>query len=82
MAGLAPATTQYLASLVNEFILPDPTTNDQLALGFNIPHPDSPRLRTLLDDQNQQPLDNIDPNRSTFHGDDKPRPPSPRPNVM
>ena len=36
VAGLAPATTQYLASLVNQLLLPTPAaaTTDQLNLGF------------------------------------------------
>ena len=33
--GLAPATSQYLASLANHFILPEPTTTEQLDLAFD-----------------------------------------------
>ena len=33
-AGLAPGATQYLASLANRFLLPEPSSDDQLALGF------------------------------------------------
>jgi NAD(P)-dependent dehydrogenase (short-subunit alcohol dehydrogenase family) len=33
-AGLAPGTTQYLASIANRFFLPEPSSADQLALGF------------------------------------------------
>jgi NAD(P)-dependent dehydrogenase (short-subunit alcohol dehydrogenase family) len=35
-AGFAPGTTQYLASLANRFLLPEPSFSDQLALGFTI----------------------------------------------
>jgi NAD(P)-dependent dehydrogenase (short-subunit alcohol dehydrogenase family) len=35
-AGLAPATTQYLASLVNHLLLPAPSGSDQLNLGFTL----------------------------------------------
>ena len=33
-AGLAPETTQYLASLANRFLLPAPSTDEQLSLTF------------------------------------------------
>jgi NAD(P)-dependent dehydrogenase (short-subunit alcohol dehydrogenase family) len=36
VAGLAPATTQYLASLANELILPAPSSGDQVSLGFTL----------------------------------------------
>ena len=36
MAGLAPETTQYLASLANHLLLPTPSTSDQLTLGFTL----------------------------------------------
>jgi NAD(P)-dependent dehydrogenase (short-subunit alcohol dehydrogenase family) len=36
-AGLAPETTQYLTSLANHLLLPEPSTNtDQLTLGFTL----------------------------------------------
>jgi NAD(P)-dependent dehydrogenase (short-subunit alcohol dehydrogenase family) len=35
-AGLAPETTQYLASLANHLLLPAPSPNDQLNLGFTL----------------------------------------------
>jgi NAD(P)-dependent dehydrogenase (short-subunit alcohol dehydrogenase family) len=35
-AGLAPATTQYLASLTNQLLLPNPAGANQLALGFTL----------------------------------------------
>jgi NAD(P)-dependent dehydrogenase (short-subunit alcohol dehydrogenase family) len=55
MTGLAPATTQYFASLANEYILPAPSTSDQPLPGFEIPHPTSSRLRKLEREHNQQP---------------------------
>lgn len=36
MAGLAPATTQYLASLANQLLLPAPGQSDPLNLGFTL----------------------------------------------
>jgi NAD(P)-dependent dehydrogenase (short-subunit alcohol dehydrogenase family) len=36
IAGLAPETTQYLASLANHLLLPDPSPSDQLNLGFTL----------------------------------------------
>jgi hypothetical protein len=36
VAGLAPETTQYLASLANRLLLPAPSPNDQLNLGFTL----------------------------------------------
>jgi short-subunit dehydrogenase len=35
-AGLAPETTQYLASLANHLLLPAPSPDDQLNLGFTL----------------------------------------------
>jgi hypothetical protein len=35
-AGIAPATTQYLASLANHLLLPEPSTTDQFNLGFTL----------------------------------------------
>src|SRR5277367_5660083 len=35
-AGIAPETTQYLASLANHLLLPAPSTSDQLTLGFTL----------------------------------------------
>ncbi len=34
VAGLAPETTQYLASLANHFVLPAPSSDEQLSLTF------------------------------------------------
>jgi short-subunit dehydrogenase len=36
IAGIAPETTQYLASLANHLLLPVPSTTDQLTLGFTL----------------------------------------------
>jgi NAD(P)-dependent dehydrogenase (short-subunit alcohol dehydrogenase family) len=36
MAGIAPETTQYLASLANQLLLPAPSPSDQLNLGFTL----------------------------------------------
>jgi NAD(P)-dependent dehydrogenase (short-subunit alcohol dehydrogenase family) len=36
LVGLAPSTTQYLASLANQLLLPEPSTSDQLTLGFTL----------------------------------------------
>jgi NAD(P)-dependent dehydrogenase (short-subunit alcohol dehydrogenase family) len=36
IAGIAPETTQYLASLANHLLLPAPSTSDQLTLGFTL----------------------------------------------
>jgi short-subunit dehydrogenase len=36
VAGCAPGTTQYLASLANHFLLPAPSPSDQLNLGFTL----------------------------------------------
>jgi NAD(P)-dependent dehydrogenase (short-subunit alcohol dehydrogenase family) len=36
LAGLAPNTTQYFASLANHLVLPNPTPSNQLTLRFNL----------------------------------------------
>jgi short-subunit dehydrogenase len=36
VAGFAPETTQYLASLANHLLLPTPASSDQLTLGFTL----------------------------------------------
>jgi NAD(P)-dependent dehydrogenase (short-subunit alcohol dehydrogenase family) len=36
IAGVAPSTTQYLASLANHLFLPQPSTADQIPLGFTL----------------------------------------------
>ena len=53
--GLAPATTQYLASLANEYLLPDPVSVEQLALTFDPRAADAPRHLSLEEAHNQQP---------------------------
>ncbi len=45
VAGIAPATTQYLASLANQYLLPAPTSSEQLTLGFTL------KVSTQLADQ-------------------------------
>jgi hypothetical protein len=35
-AGIAPAATQYLASLANHMLLPTPSTPNQVNLGFTL----------------------------------------------
>jgi NAD(P)-dependent dehydrogenase (short-subunit alcohol dehydrogenase family) len=36
MAGLAPVTTQYLAGLTSQYLLPAPSTSEQFTLGFTL----------------------------------------------
>jgi NAD(P)-dependent dehydrogenase (short-subunit alcohol dehydrogenase family) len=36
MAGVVPATTQYLASLANQFLLPRPASSDPVPIGFTL----------------------------------------------
>jgi NAD(P)-dependent dehydrogenase (short-subunit alcohol dehydrogenase family) len=36
IAGLAPETTQFVTSLANRFLLPEPSFGDQLTLGFTM----------------------------------------------
>jgi NAD(P)-dependent dehydrogenase (short-subunit alcohol dehydrogenase family) len=36
VAGIAPSTTQYLASLVNHLLLPGPSPNNHLTIGFTL----------------------------------------------
>jgi NAD(P)-dependent dehydrogenase (short-subunit alcohol dehydrogenase family) len=55
MVGIAPATTQYLASLANEYVLPSPSIGDQPVKGFDVPHSTSARVRKLQEKYNQQP---------------------------
>ncbi len=68
IAGAAPATAQLLASLVNEFLLPQPTTTDQLSLGFNLRLNTSESHRILEEHHNQQPATPYapDPNQTTL----------------
>lgn len=57
MAGLVPETMQYLASLSNEYVLPDPHhgASDQPVIGFYVPHSTSGRVQKLQQKHNQQP---------------------------
>ena len=67
-SGLAPVTTQYISSLINEFILPEPTGPEQLSLGFDPRSVSSLRSLTLEEQHNQQPTHPYapDPNQATF----------------
>jgi NAD(P)-dependent dehydrogenase (short-subunit alcohol dehydrogenase family) len=49
IAGLAPETTQYLASLANRLLLPEPSFSDQLTLGFTL------KVSTSTESFEQQP---------------------------
>jgi NAD(P)-dependent dehydrogenase (short-subunit alcohol dehydrogenase family) len=40
-AGIAPETTQYLASLANQFLLPAPSTDERLSMSFSQPATES-----------------------------------------
>ncbi|HEY6412862.1 MAG TPA: SDR family oxidoreductase [Edaphobacter sp.] len=46
-AGLAPETTQYLASLANHFLLPAPSPNEQLSLTFTANQPKANRIHKV-----------------------------------
>ena len=54
VAGAAPATTQFLASLANEFLLPESPVSNQLPLRFNLRTLDSHRLHRIREDQPDQ----------------------------
>jgi NAD(P)-dependent dehydrogenase (short-subunit alcohol dehydrogenase family) len=54
VAGVAPATTQFLASLANEFLLPESPVSNQLPLRFNLRTLDSHRLHRIREDQPDQ----------------------------
>jgi NAD(P)-dependent dehydrogenase (short-subunit alcohol dehydrogenase family) len=80
-SGLAPVTTQYIASLINEFILPEPVNAEQLTLGFDPRSVSSLRSLNLEEQHNQQPTHPYapDPNQKTFtfkndDGDETPWP--------
>jgi NAD(P)-dependent dehydrogenase (short-subunit alcohol dehydrogenase family) len=66
--GLAPATSQYLAALINQYILPNPTTHEQMILGFDARQEGSSRSLTSEESHNQQPSSSevIDPNQATL----------------
>jgi short-subunit dehydrogenase len=46
-AGIAPETTQYLASLANHFLLPAPSTDEQLTLTFAASHPETDHIHKV-----------------------------------
>ena len=54
IAGLAPETTQYLASLANHLLLPAPSPSDQLTLGFTL-KVSSYRINETLEPQSNAP---------------------------
>jgi NAD(P)-dependent dehydrogenase (short-subunit alcohol dehydrogenase family) len=68
MSGLAPVTTQYLASLANEYLLPAPLSTKQLAIPFDPRTATAPRNKALEETHNQQPTAAYapDPNQSTL----------------
>ncbi|WP_213807674.1 SDR family NAD(P)-dependent oxidoreductase [Granulicella sp. dw_53] len=68
LTGLAPNTSQYLASLANEFILPNPLSEEQFILGFDPRAASSSRSRSLEAQHNQQPTLAYapDPSQATF----------------
>lgn len=56
-AGVAPATTQFLAALANEYLLPESPVSDQLPLRFNLRTLDYHRRDPIHEDQpNQTPI--------------------------
>jgi short-subunit dehydrogenase len=76
ISGIAPVTTQYLASLANQYLLPRPTGSEQLALGFDARKASTPPsliLQILEEEHNQQPATPSvpDPNQSTLSFDSK-----------
>jgi NAD(P)-dependent dehydrogenase (short-subunit alcohol dehydrogenase family) len=46
-AGIAPETTQYLASLANQYILPAPSTDEQLNLSFSKGQPNTDHIHKM-----------------------------------
>ena len=68
LTGLAPITSQYLASLANHYILPQPTSQEQLTLAFNPRKASSNRSLILEEDHNQQPTSAYapDPNQTSL----------------
>lgn len=75
LSGLAPVTSQYLASLANEYILPNPLSSEQFILGFDPREASSNRSRSLEAQHNQQPTNSYaaDPGQVvfSFHDEDK-----------
>ena len=54
IAGAAPATAQFLASLANEYLLPESPVSNQLPLRFNLRTLDPYRLHRIREDQPTQ----------------------------
>ena len=54
IAGAAPATTQFLAALANEYLLPDSPVSNQLPLRFNLRTLEHHRLHRIREDQPEQ----------------------------
>ena len=54
IAGVAPATTQFLAALANEYLLPESPVSHQLPLRFNLRTLEHHRLHRILEDQPDQ----------------------------
>ena len=51
IAGAAPATAQFLASVANEYLLPESPVSNQLPLRFNLRTLDPYRLHRIREDQ-------------------------------
>jgi NAD(P)-dependent dehydrogenase (short-subunit alcohol dehydrogenase family) len=70
LSGLAPITTQYLASLANEYFLPQPISQSEIQLDFAFDPrtASSTHSRSLEEEHNQQPTASYapDPNQTTF----------------
>jgi NAD(P)-dependent dehydrogenase (short-subunit alcohol dehydrogenase family) len=70
LSGLAPITTQHLAALANEYLLPHPLSQSEVPLGlvFNPRTASSTRSRSLEELHNQQPTAPYapDPNQAAF----------------
>ena len=54
-AGLAPEATQFIASLVNEYILPEPVPDDQLLLHLRYPSTEPIPQRHSDEDESAKP---------------------------
>jgi NAD(P)-dependent dehydrogenase (short-subunit alcohol dehydrogenase family) len=54
-AGIAPSTTQFLASLANEYLLPESPVTDQLPLRFNLRSLEHHHLYRIRQDREVQP---------------------------
>jgi hypothetical protein len=54
IAGAAPATTQFVAALANEYLLPDSPVSNQLPLRFNLRTLDPHRVHRIREDKPEQ----------------------------